>query len=272
MNILVPTDFSENATNAFRYAQAVAKDLGGEITLLNVVHMQGLPAATFGIDKFMNMVEETIRKESHKALDETVATADKGLMITKRVELTYNIQECLKKVIAQEKFNLVIAGTKGATGLKKVFIGSNAAGMIDNLPVPVIVVPKDAQYKDHAHIAYVTDIIGEEIDFPEVIRLARLFKAKAGILHVDTTGKANEEEIRTMFDTIAGKHHFRDYTITVLREKDILSGIDNFLLTHPSDFLCVAPEKKTIFGRFFDRSLSKELAYQSTLPVLAIKP
>src|SRR6478735_7790572 len=158
MNILVPTDFSVNAANAFKYAQAVAKDLGGEITLLNVVHMQGLPAATFGIEKFMNMVEDTIRMESHKALDEIMATADKSLLITKRVELTYSIQDCLKKIIIKEKFDLVIAGTKGATGLKKVFIGSNAAGMIDNLPVPVIVVPKDAIYHDRAHIAYVTDL------------------------------------------------------------------------------------------------------------------
>jgi nucleotide-binding universal stress UspA family protein len=272
MNILVPTDFSENAENAFRYAQAVVKDLGGEITLINVVHMQGLPSATFGIGKLMEMVEETIRMESHKALDASIEKADKSLLIRKHVELTYNIQECLKKFIQLEKFDLVIAGTKGASGLKKVFIGSNAAGMIDNLPVPIIVVPKEAQYKDHAHIAYVTDLIGEEKDFPEVIRLSRLFKAHTGILHVDTSGKANEEEIRVLFDTLAGQHHYRDYSITVIREKDILSGIDNFLLSHPSDFLCVAPEKRSIFGRFFDRSLSKELAYQSTLPVLAIKP
>lgn len=272
MNILVPTDFSENAQNAFRYAQAVIKDLGGEITILNVVHMQGLPSATFGIGKLMDMVEETIRLESHKALDEMMAGADSSLLIRKDVELTYNIQECLKKYIQQEKFDLVIAGTKGATGLKKVFIGSNAAGMIDNLPIPVIVIPKDAQYHDHAHITYVTDLIGEDIDFPEVIRLSRLFKSKTSILHIDTTGKANEEEIRTLFDSIAGKHHFRDYSIHVVREKDILNGIDNFLIAHPSDFLCVAPEKKSIFGKFFDRSLSKELAYQSTVPVLAIKP
>jgi nucleotide-binding universal stress UspA family protein len=46
----------------------------------------------------------------------------------------------LKKIIEAQQPDLIVMGTKGASGLKKILIGSNTVNVIANTKVPVLVI------------------------------------------------------------------------------------------------------------------------------------
>ena len=59
-------------------------------------------------------------------------------------ELTFahgNLITALKKIIAVQKPDLIVMGTKGASGLKRILIGSNTVNVIAKTKVPVLVIP-----------------------------------------------------------------------------------------------------------------------------------
>jgi nucleotide-binding universal stress UspA family protein len=68
--------------------------------------------------------------------------------------LTDEIKEAAKEL----DIDIIIAGTKGATGLKEIFLGSNTVRIIkSNTACPVLVVPEACQFKPLKEIALVTD-------------------------------------------------------------------------------------------------------------------
>ena len=54
----------------------------------------------------------------------------------------------LKKIIKVQKPDLMVMGTKGASGLKKILIGSNTVNVISKTKVPVLVIPEVARFKN----------------------------------------------------------------------------------------------------------------------------
>ena len=78
-----------------------------------------------------------------------------------------NIVTALKKIIEAEQADLIVMGTKGASGLKKILIGSNTLKVIAKIKVPVLVIPKVAQFENFLNkgknrIVLATDLISLE--------------------------------------------------------------------------------------------------------------
>lgn len=141
--ILVPTDFSENACKALRYAFAFAKQFGSRLTVLHVVEPVTYPVGT---DYFVAEVQNlgaTLQAESQKRLTtfmaeqvEPVTSADALLRIgTAWQEIT---------AVAKERdVDLIILATHGFTGLKHVLLGSTAEKVVRHAPCPVMTVRAD---------------------------------------------------------------------------------------------------------------------------------
>ena len=120
--IILPTDFSKNARNAIKYAIDVFKDQEAEYFLLNIYREPHATSSSLVsiVDILQKSSEESLVREEKKIRDlfpsmnlnmETVsAYGDTTLQINK---------------LAQEKeVDYIIMGTKGASGLKEVILGS----------------------------------------------------------------------------------------------------------------------------------------------------
>ena len=139
--ILVPCDFSKPAVNAFRFALDVAAQSKGTIHLLNVIAlpiMQDsmlMPVLDFEEQLFRELRENTETRFKHIT----------GKYNTENIEVSTNtvfgsVSRMIQDYIQKESIDLVVMGSHGATGVRELFIGSNAEKMVRNSPVPVLVV------------------------------------------------------------------------------------------------------------------------------------
>lgn len=135
--ILAPTDFSEISATGVRYACQLAKDVGAELIILNVVVL----------DESNTVSKQDI--ERHKArldnfVSEKVADASVGLKIRQLVNAGQPfgaIVDCAEK----EGVDLIVMSSHGRSGLSRMLIGSVTDKILRGAPCPVLVVPVDKE-------------------------------------------------------------------------------------------------------------------------------
>ena len=137
-NILVPTDFSASAEAALDYAVALAAKLEAKVHLLNVTGLQML-GAEMNVPVTASMVE-SIMDGSQKELDRLVAaragTCEFGPTLLETGDARTEIVAAVTKIHA----DLVVMGTHGRQGFKRLLLGSVAEAVVRIATCPVLLV------------------------------------------------------------------------------------------------------------------------------------
>jgi nucleotide-binding universal stress UspA family protein len=140
--ILVPTDFSENAQHALDYAVALAKKSSAKLHLL---HTPVIPTYLL-MDLSYSPGPEAVTRilnDSQEALDRQAAKiADTGLdHFTAIREGT--VHEVIRDYAKEHDIDLVVLGTHGRTGVSKLMYGSVTERVIKTVHTPILVVPPE---------------------------------------------------------------------------------------------------------------------------------
>ncbi|UIZ58285.1 universal stress protein [Acinetobacter sp. SCLZS86] len=140
-NILVPVDGSETSFAAVAKAVELAKAFGSKITVVQVLTLDPYIAAEYITANQTNDLIERARASIVKTLEEA-----KQKFTEQGVEAETKLLE--GQVIAREITNaakelnadLIVIGSHGRTGLKKLFLGSVAQSILSEGTTPVLVV------------------------------------------------------------------------------------------------------------------------------------
>ena len=131
--ILAPVDFSDASTNALSFAAELSKRASAHLVIVNIFEKGEDEEETK--DK-LKSIESDLKKSFGPDLNCESSVAH-GNLITK-----------LKKIIAVQQPDLIVMGTKGASGLKRILIGSNTVNVIAKTKVPVLVIPEVARFEN----------------------------------------------------------------------------------------------------------------------------
>ncbi len=140
--ILVPVDGSEASTLGLR--EAIKLSTGEtRIRLLHVVEDFITTGGVAGEGYYAGNVLETLRTEGAKILRRGEAlAAEHGL--TAETELVENVGRWTAKIIVDDAetwgADLIVMGTHGRRGLKRLVMGSDAEEVLRLTPVPVLLV------------------------------------------------------------------------------------------------------------------------------------
>jgi nucleotide-binding universal stress UspA family protein len=157
-HLLVPTDFSEPANNAFRYAIEEAVLHHAKVTLLHVLppdtrtdvhYVTGAPAETVrgglepgvGGSALLSQPEVVRRDRSEEALTrlrDLVAGAFQGP--SEVVVALGHPADTIVRVAQEQRADLIVMSTHGRTGLPHVLLGSVAEKVVRLAPCPVLTI------------------------------------------------------------------------------------------------------------------------------------
>lgn len=264
-NIVVPTDFSENAKIALNYAINIANQFGSTIHLVNGI--DNISGSTVYTDVSKMLQETAMRKlttivnEVAKSLDHLVLMIPKTL----RGETSTAICEYAELVDA----DLIIMGTQGASGLKEIFIGTVAQGVIKNAKPAVLVIPAAVKFKPPKNISLALD--EHEISSEEVIlpfkNIAKAFNSKVTIFHF------NEEFDTTNIDpSIETYMSDVDFSIhdQYSDDKNINKVISEYVQEEGVELMAMIRRKRSFIASLFHKSITTKEVFNSNIPLLIL--
>jgi nucleotide-binding universal stress UspA family protein len=272
MKILIPTDFSANAKHAIDYAylSPLANTLNAEIKLLNVytppVTRNNLPYPLIQ-DQMVRAVKEA--EEQLTILCNEIS--DNTGLRCKNLVMTGGVVEEIIKEAKGSKADMIVMGTKGASGIEKILFGSNAASVIENATCPVLVVPKGAPIALPKRIVFATNYHDSDMTtLKSLANLAKMLEAELMIVHVSKDKLKSERDLIEQFSkAVAVETGFQQPFYYVMQHADIKKGLDLFMDSSGADLLALSTRKRSVFEKLFDSSLTKQMAYQVNIPLLA---
>ncbi len=273
--IILPTDFSENALNAIRYALRLFKDEECTFYLMNtytpaiyqteyVLHSPGqIGLGDIYQSESMDQLEE---------LQKVLETEFKNPKHTIMTHSAFNIlvDEVLS-MTENEEADLVIMGTQGASGAKEIFLGTHTVHVIKKSKCPVIAIPAEYEFNTPASILFPTDY---EIDYnieelSAFLEITRMIGSHVKILHMRSGyeltefQKKNKKKLAELFADIP--HSFHDEP-----NQAIIEGINNFQRENEVDLLVMIQNKHTFLESLFIEPIIKKIGFHVTIPFMVI--
>ena len=141
-NILVPLDGSPTATLGLAEAIKLAKNQGGSLRLLHVAN-ELIMAYPYDTGFAAGQLLEALREGGQALLKEAAASArGAGVEVAAMCEDAINGQ-IGAHIVQQAKAwpaDLIVMGTHGRRGIRRMVMGSDAEYVVRHTPVPVLLV------------------------------------------------------------------------------------------------------------------------------------
>ena len=273
--ILVPTDFSENANSAIEYACALGASLQADILVVNIF----TPAVTKH-----NVVAPIIQDEINMA---TKSAEEKLSVIASTVKdqfpeiecsyqcLVGGVLESIESLVIEKSVDLIVMGTRGASGVSKVLFGSNTSAVIENAKCAVLAVPKDLPFKVPKKIIYATDFNDTELKkLVNIMAIGSAFNAEIMMTHITTDKDALESEnlLKSNFaKRVSEIYDYPSISYFVKYEDDIMRALETIVSQVDADWIAMLTHKRSFFEKLYNPSLTKEMSFHSKIPLLALK-
>lgn len=137
--ILVATDFSEQADAALAYAVELGAQLDATIHLVHAISIPTMGVPDLGV-AYASLGIESATTRAQQSLDERVARyRDRVSLGPTRLEIG-DARDVIDQVAAQLGADLVVMGTHGRRGVRRVLLGSVAEAVVRSAPCPVLTV------------------------------------------------------------------------------------------------------------------------------------
>lgn len=145
MNILLPTDFSENAKNAAFYALKCFGNIPCTFHLLHVLpqNKTDVPSSFYmEFEQFLTFMNAKKVNPQHEF---------------KFAFKANSLIDAVREEVIEKKIDLIIMGTKGVSNKKSPIIGKNTSEVMTKVKCPVLAISAHAQFKSFKEILFPTD-------------------------------------------------------------------------------------------------------------------
>jgi nucleotide-binding universal stress UspA family protein len=272
--ILVPTDFSASAMQALQFAVDVATKSRGHI---HMIHIVDLPLIKDSILSPTLYVADSIVKDSveaaQKGFDKAIQKyKDKDVKITYSVEYG-NPSMAILKLIEDQKSDLVVMGTKGASGLKEILVGSNTEKIVRGSKVPVISIPLGSKISTIKNIVFPNSLREENEALTLAVKaMQSFFKAKLHLVYVNTPAlfKRDHETIGRL-RTYARRYMFKDVEIHVYNDLSEQEGTMNFATEIGADMIAMGTHGRQGLGHLFSGSVAEDVVNHVKCPIWTLR-
>ena len=270
--ILVPTDFSNTASHAFKLACQIAARSKGEIYLLNIIEFPKLNGALpVPVQAYEQMYIKNLKEKAFRSLEKFKANWGKKLKIHFSMEHG-SISKVVQKFVDRKKIDLIVMGTHGSSGLEEFFIGSNTEKIVQTSKVPVIAVKKSFHVTDIKHIIFPTNLNPGQNKLIDMIKdLQYFFKAKLHILFVNTPGNFRRDLfVERRLQEFAKEFSLRNFTLNIFNDIDEEEGIVNFSLRYKNGMIAMSTHGRKGLSHIFMGSVAEDVVNHIKCPVWTI--
>lgn len=277
MNILLPTDFSENSWNAIVYALNFLKK--SECTFY-LLHVNRIVASVEGNTTYIptnETIENSYTEPSKKELKVILKRINKELPHNKNHKFytltDYNFFiESIRKHVEEKKIDMIIMGTKGASGLIEYLVGSNTGDVITKVKCTTLVVPEESSFKVLKEIAFPTDYaLSYDIQMLKpIIDILGSSNTSLRILHIHKKHSALNIDQQANKDLLEEYFENFDYGFHFIANKKVEDAVQCFVQSRDIDMIVMIAKNLNYFQQILFHTKVEKISYHTNIPFLIL--
>lgn len=269
--ILVPCDFSVTARSAYTFALDIARKTDAEVFVLKAIdfpfmYENSLAGTPYLFDprELMKQLEEEARDSFGKMKAAHTLQHDVSFEVVQGP-----VSPTIRDFITSHDIDLVVMGTKGASGLSEFLIGSNTEKVVRTSPVPVLAVRKAVNLSSIRNIVFPTAL---DLDQPHVItklkELQSFFNARIHILMINTPHNLRRtgNEIELM-ENYARRIGLENFTLNVREDLYEQGGIIDFVRETGADMIAMGTHGRRGLAHLFFGSIAEDVVNHVDVPI-----
>jgi len=276
--ILVPTDFSDEATNALGVAVGIARESGASVSLLHVLdvpvvgHYDSLDIMNphdegddGGIYKHYMMQLMKTTKEKFEAIKEKYSDID----IQEHVVFD-SLAKHLDSFVAEDNTDLIVIGSKGAHGLEEIFVGSNTERVIRRVKAPVLTVKYNEENYKPKNIVFASTFMNVSDKVVASLKsFQNQFNATVHFVKIITPNTfETSTDTHNSIKKFAEYFDFKHFTVNSFNYYSEEEGIRSFAESVKADLIALTTHGRTGISHLLLGSVAEEVANHSVIPVL----
>ena len=276
-NILIPTDFSNDAYNALYFASQLFHNKECKFFLLNVYN-ESTPLRSRSVDDGNHKgLLEQLKDESCEELKHTFhrinldhkCTNHKYEFISKKTDLI----EAIAKTIKKCEIDLVVMGNKGVSGKIGVLWGSSTTKVMSSIKqCPILAIPMNADFKVPYEIGFATNYKRQyDAQIIDPLRnMSKLCGAAIRVVHINEeehlsrVQETNLETLRAYLDPLENSVHWMPSFTSKSR------AIQEFLDELGIGMLAMVNSRRSFIENLLHEPIIKKLTFNLNIPLLVI--
>lgn len=272
-NILVPTDFSDEAEVALKVAAQLARKHDSEIYLLHMLELplqlidpvqgnsQNLPEALF----FMKLAHQRFRELMSKPFL-------KGITVYETVEF-HKAFDGIMEISKDYNCELIVMGSKGTSGFGEIFVGSNTEKVVRHSDIPVLVIKNEAPEFSIKKFVFATDGEAEESHtLAKAIKFSELLGAQLHLVYVNTPNQfLSSAEAEQKLEDFCKPHNYQNLNKVIYNDLNIEEGILNYAKKIDADLIGISTHGRKGLAHFFNGSIGEDVVNHAQRPVVTFK-
>ena len=270
-NILIPTDFSDNAWSAAVYALKLYAEETCTFYFMHSIMTKLSPP------NLNHRVLENMKNNAMKELLELKEMAEGSNSNSNHnfeiILSSFDLQTAIKSSVTKYQIDLVIMGKKGVTGAKDLLFGGNTVETIKKLRLcPILTIPENFDYVTPEQIAFPTDFdrfYGEK-ELKTLKLLVGMNNSKIRILHINVephlsaVQEYNYTMLKDDLEDYEHSFHWMPYYASKTDE------INEFLKDLKIDMLVMVNYKHSLIEHILKEPVVKKMGKHPLIPFLVI--
>lgn len=259
--ILAPVDFSEASLNALQFAAEVARRSSAKLVVGTVVQAE---RDEYDVSARLEDVLAVLRSSFEDVTCSPAIVVD-------------DLIEGIMQIVEEHTPDLIVMGTKGASGLKEILIGSNTVKVLARTTVPVLVVPESAIFEAFLNTAKNRIVLATDLDAVDNEKGLELLKEiallitepKVKVVSIRPKNTDLDYMKRLQRDALLGLFNpeVESERVTVF-SNNVMSGLNYYLDKNEDTGLIAMIARDT--GQLIQRHYTREMASHTHLPLLVL--
>ncbi len=276
-NILLPTDFSENAWNAIFTAVKLYRNFPCRFYLFHSYQPQDSNLRGFKSSVRAGSVYEAMEEVAKTELAKTVAYLKENHSnpnhLFETVSCTGDLVEGIQKMVSKYDIETIVMGTKGTSGPKGIFIGTNTVKVLKSIKNCVLLaVPLEFDFKSLCTVVLPTEfthffpkhvllplleLVGSEQCEIKVFHVAQEFK-------LGERQQANKAILKKRLEKF--NHTFYKVNITT----SVAQAIREFSKEQKADLIVLTNYSHTFLEKMTQEPVVTKVAFKTNIPLMVL--
>jgi nucleotide-binding universal stress UspA family protein len=276
-NVLLLTDFSKDAWNAIFMAVKLYADMECKFYVLHTYEPKQENITGFKSSTRAGVVYQSLLEASVGQLGEVMEYLEENHKNPKhsfeKLSIAGGLVETIKDLLPRYDLDTIFMGTKGSTGAKEIFMGSNAVKVIKHIKnCAIVVVPESYDFQRLGSLVFPTEYAHF---FPKnvlrpLLKLIKLWNSEVKIFHVAQTfslldiQKANKEILKKRFEGDTTSFH------RVIIKTTVAEAIRQFAEEEKANLIVLTNYSHDFFDGLTQEPVVKKVTFRTEIPLMVL--